>query len=135
PASASEKDCRSRAENDKDHAKGELLSHVNPIWRQRSLVSFPIHSFYGNSEPKLSKSSNFFRKRPREGHRGVDLIFTILRYGRLWYGSRTQSRTLSGTPNSTAVHMMLSLAYSTWWATWSMRTSRRAISKNGEFTF
>jgi len=46
-------------------------------------VSFPIHSFYGNSEPKLSKSSNFFRKRPREGHRGVDLIFTILPYGRL----------------------------------------------------
>jgi hypothetical protein len=33
------KDCRSPADNDKDHIKSELLSHVNPIWRQRTPVS------------------------------------------------------------------------------------------------
>jgi hypothetical protein len=28
-------------------------------------VCFPFHSFSGNCEAKLSKTSNFFRKRPR----------------------------------------------------------------------
>ena len=61
--SPSEKDCRSRTENDKDHVKGELFLHVVPIWRQRSLVSFPFNPFSGNCEAKFSKTSNFFRKR------------------------------------------------------------------------
>src|SRR5439155_21946301 len=60
-----QRDCRSRSENDKDHIKGELFSHIVPIWRQRSLVSFPFHPFSGNCEAKLSKTSNFFRKRAR----------------------------------------------------------------------
>jgi hypothetical protein len=39
--------------------------------------------------------------------RGFDLISDVLPFGRLWYASRTQLRTLSDTPSSTAVHMML----------------------------
>jgi hypothetical protein len=45
--------------------------------------------------------------RPRKDHRGVDLISDTLPFGRLWYGSQTQSVTQSTTPSFATDHTTL----------------------------
>jgi hypothetical protein len=39
--------------------RASFYSHVNPIWWQRSPISLPLNSFYGNSEAKLPKPQFF----------------------------------------------------------------------------
>jgi hypothetical protein len=55
----------------------------------------------------VTQEKHTYEVRPRKDKRGVDLISDALPFGRLGYASRTQLRTLSDTPSSTAVHMML----------------------------
>jgi hypothetical protein len=59
---ASDKDCRSPADNDKDHIKSELLFARQPdLAAAHTTVPFPLNLFYGNSEAKF-RNLNFFQK-------------------------------------------------------------------------
>src|SRR5436189_4788247 len=62
PRRASDKHCRSRAENAKNHTKSELLFARQPdLAAAHTSVAFPLNPFYGNSEAKLPKVF-FFQK-------------------------------------------------------------------------
>jgi len=55
----------------------------------------------------MQSTMHVYEVRPRKDKRGVDLISDALPFGRLWYASRTPSRTQLDTPNTAAAHIML----------------------------
>src|SRR5436309_9422721 len=50
--------------------------------------------------------THIYEVRPRKDHRGVDLIFDALPFGRLWYGEPNASATQSIMRSSSAAHTM-----------------------------
>jgi hypothetical protein len=85
------------------------------------------------SERKLSEPAmHAYEVRPRSDKRGVDLISDVLPFGRLWYDGPNAASNAIGYAGSTADHMVLWFGFTMKLATWSKRTSTRAISKSGE---
>jgi hypothetical protein len=65
---ASDKDCGSPADNDKDHIKSELLFARQPdLAAVHTSLPFPT-LFYGNSEAKLSKLQFFSENDRKRGN-------------------------------------------------------------------
>jgi hypothetical protein len=74
-------------------------------------------------------SIDLYEVRSRKDHRGVDLISEVLPFGRLWYGEPNAVTTAIGYAKFFSRSHDAGFAFTIKRATWSRRTSTRAILK------